>query len=62
MKINRVFDVIGPKGPVPNGLNWNYTNTFWEHDFYIYTVKNNENIDIHSDYITIIEGELIDLI
>jgi hypothetical protein len=36
MKINRVFDVIGPRGPVPNGLNWNYTDTFWDYNFYIY--------------------------
>jgi len=35
MKINRVFDIIGPMGPVPNGLNWKFTNTFWDYNFHV---------------------------
>ena len=35
MKINRVFDIIGPMGPIPNGLNWKFTNTFWDYNFHV---------------------------
>lgn len=35
MIIRRVFDILGPKGFVPNGINWKHTNYLWEHNFYI---------------------------
>ena len=35
MKVRRVFDVVGPSGVVPNGINWNFIETFWNHDFYV---------------------------
>ena len=35
MRIRRVFDVKGPMGFVPNGINWNFTNIFWKYNFYV---------------------------
>ena len=32
MKINRVFDVKGPAGFVPNGWNWNFVQDFWDNN------------------------------
>ena len=35
MRIKRVFDILGPRGFVPNGINWKNTDILWEHNFYI---------------------------
>lgn len=36
MRINRVFDYIGPDNFVPNGWNFKYTNVLWDNNFHIY--------------------------
>lgn len=36
MKINRVFDFIGPRLFIPNGWNYNYTHILWDNDFLVY--------------------------
>ena len=33
MKINEVYDVIGPYGPIPNGYNPNHLDLLVKHDF-----------------------------
>jgi hypothetical protein len=35
MLIRRVFDILGPKGYVPNGINWKNTNILWDYNFHI---------------------------
>lgn len=63
-KINRVFDIIGPRGNVPNGWNYNYTEDFWNHNFIVNHLfiqdfnKNYEqipvfdcNLNISEDYV-----------
>lgn len=35
MKINRIFDFLGPRGFIPNGINYNYTSDFWDNGFYV---------------------------
>ena len=64
MRIRRVFDVIGPRGFVPNGINWNNTDIMWDFNFHVthdFTEKFNSvytqvsvydcNLNIQSDYI-----------
>lgn len=64
MIINRIFDVFGPQGPVPNGLNWNYTSDLWDSNFFVthdFIEKFNKkyvqvsvydcNLNLPSDYI-----------
>ena len=31
--LNRVFDYIGPYGIIPNGLNYNYLDSYLKYDF-----------------------------
>ena len=35
MQINRIFDFIGPRGFIPNGMNYNFTSDLWDNNFYI---------------------------
>jgi hypothetical protein len=35
MKINRIFDFIGPSGFIPNGINYNFTSDLWDNNFHI---------------------------
>lgn len=35
MRIRRVFDIKGPMGFVPNGINWKFTDIFWKYNFYV---------------------------
>jgi|TARA_B110000967_G_scaffold102136_1_gene104824 Ca2+-binding EF-hand superfamily protein len=35
MPIRRIFDIIGPKGFIPNGINWNNTDMMWDYNFFI---------------------------
>ena len=35
MLIRRIFDILGPKGYVPNGINWKNTNILWDYNFHI---------------------------
>ena len=65
MRIRRVFDIIGPRGFIPNGINWNNTSIMWDYNFYVdhdFTEKFNSiytqvsvydcNLNIGTEYIS----------
>ena len=65
MRIRRVCDMIGPRGFIPNGINWNNTSIMWDYNFYVdhdFTEKFNSiytqvsvydcNLNIGTEYIS----------
>ena len=51
MQINRIFDFIGPRGFIPNGMNYNFTSDLWDNNFYIDKALNllNKNLDGYTE-------------